>query len=119
VHFGPYLRGGVTCDYESRREGRYYITTESDVKFRNHPQGDGTHWWTVGGIPDGCENDGLLYDLESTATHERGHNVGIDHVLPYEEHQTLTMSRYPDNCDRERRTLAKGDIRGLQRIFGT
>lgn len=101
------------------RKGRYYIIRETDVKLRTHPGGEGTHWFTTNGPPDACEQDADLYDLEGVMTHERGHSLGLTHVLPLDDHPTLTMSRRPDNCDRDYRDLAKGDIRGLQRIYGT
>jgi hypothetical protein len=95
---------------------------ESDIRIRHHlifAGGTQEEWYTTNHVPEKCNTNPNFGDLEGVMTHERGHSVGIDHVEPIDDHPNLTMSRRPDNCDREYRDLAKGDVRGLQRIYGT
>jgi Matrixin len=84
-------------------------TVEADVRF------DASAVWTLN--PDtGCSGK---YDLESVATHERGHTFGLGHVGTRSDvtHSKLTMYPGVEECDTRHRTLGLGDIRGLMGLF--
>ena len=54
------------------------------------------------------------YDLQSVATHEFGHAIGLGHV----DNPHLTMHHYAPYCSTAPRTLGRGDVRGLRVLYG-
>lgn len=106
VSFGPLPHGvvAVTCTYVDRRE-----IWQSDIMFNDQPGLFTLH-------PD----DGHClhrYDLQGVATHERGHSFGLAHVTESSDSDELTMSSVLDTCDASARTLGRGDVAGLSRIY--
>jgi hypothetical protein len=71
----------------------------SDYVFTNNPTQD-------------CAN---AYDIRSVATHEAGHIFGLAHVGPGHEGQTMFTNSFA--CSTGARTLGRGDVLGLQRIY--
>lgn len=58
-----------------------------------------------------------IMDLQNIATHELGHDFNLDDI--YDSTKSyLTMYGYSFNGDIEKRTLAAGDIAGIQKIYG-
>ena len=65
---------------------------------------------------DGAANPALM-DLQNIAAHELGHTLNLDDI--YDKAKAdLTMYGYSDNGDIEKRSLAPGDIAGIQAIYG-
>lgn len=56
------------------------------------------------------------YDLQSVATHERGHTAGLAHV-DQSRHAMETMSPATRPCDTSERLLAMGDLTGLKKLY--
>jgi predicted Zn-dependent protease len=86
---------------------------------------DGREWETASintnPKPDACtdnstSNDNVWWDLEGLVTHEYGHALGLDDINP-DNHPTLTMRGTMGPCTINNRSLAKGDILGLRRIY--
>lgn len=87
------------------------------------------YWWGNGGsmiafdtrlqssadmvihLPKGCRN---RWDLQSVATHEFGHAIGLGHV----SNASQTMHGVAPACSTAPRTLGRGDRLGLQRLYG-
>lgn len=63
----------------------------------------------------GCSN---AYDLQGVMTHERGHTFGLGHPAATSANQGLTMYPSVRPCDFSIRTLGKGDLLGLFKIYG-
>ena len=55
------------------------------------------------------------FDLQGVMTHERGHTYGLGHTTA---DQGLTMYPSVRACDFSKRTLGRGDLLGLFRIYG-
>jgi hypothetical protein len=79
---------------------------EADIRFKYNE-----NWITTTTIPEGCS--GRLH-LESVATHEFGHAVGLLH--PDGNHPALTMQP-GGTCDASKATLGLGDVRGLRQLY--
>jgi hypothetical protein len=62
-------------------------------------------------FPEECVES---YDLQSLATHEWGHAWGLDHVA----NAHLTMHHLLPACSTEFRSLGRGDVRGMRRLYG-
>jgi hypothetical protein len=54
------------------------------------------------------------YDYESVGTHETGHSIGLNHVT---SSQYLTMYTYAPLNSTEPRTLGRGDILGMRKVY--
>jgi hypothetical protein len=74
------------------------------------------------GIRDGSGNvrsgnvGGGGFDIASVATHEFGHTFGLGH--PSGNHPSLTMNAYSaGTCQSSKRSLGRGDVIGLGRIY--
>ena len=64
-----------------------------------------------------AEFDPTVMDLQNIATHELGHALNLADI--YDSTKSyLTMYGYSNNGDIEKRTLAAGDIAGIQKIYG-
>ncbi len=57
------------------------------------------------------------FDLQAVATHERGHSFGLGHVPESPATDSLTMSTMMGRCDTSGRTLGRGDVAGLNRMY--
>lgn len=91
----------VTCNNDFNGE-----LLNSDVRLST------TVTWTVN-PGAGCSGK---YDIESLMTHERGHTYGLDHVTG-SDHTGLTMHPLFSFCGTSERTLALGDVRGLEQKY--
>lgn len=85
----------------------YWGSLSADIRFNK-----ATVEWTTN--PGGsCSGK---YDVESVATHERGHVFGLAHPTdPAADRQTMWFS-YPD-CVTWNRTLGRGDVNGLESLY--
>ena len=62
--------------------------------------------------------DQTVMDIQNIATHELGHFFNLADI--YDTSKTyLTMYGYSGEGDTEKRTLAEGDVKGIQAVFGT
>lgn len=86
----------------------YYHMTEADILI-------GSNHSTVANLSNSCVSQ---VDLESVMTHEWGHAFGLAHVLGDANNlQTMYPTTY--TCSTIARTLAMGDLYGMQHIYGT
>jgi len=92
---------GYTCVYY--RGNGAVVSSDMLLDAKAH------QWFTT--MPASCSN---TYDLESVAAHERGHTAGLNHVSATVE----TMSPSTRPCDTVKRALARGDLLGLQKLYG-
>ena len=54
------------------------------------------------------------YDIQSVATHEAGHGIGLNHV------QVVTEVMYPSQSSNStKRTLGSGDLNGVESLYGS
>ncbi|WAL63927.1 matrixin family metalloprotease [Amycolatopsis cynarae] len=93
-----------TCVYYNASTG---AVLSSDLMIDNSVH----HWFTT--PPAACLG---AYDLQSVATHERGHTAGLAHV-DQSRHATETMSAATRPCDTTERLLALGDLTGLKKLY--
>lgn len=98
--FGTLPHGilALTCTWFSG--GR---AVESDVRFNKR------HSWYVR-RPANCRG---RHDLEGVTAHERGHTFGLGHV----NSRTATMRPSITACSNFARTLGRGDVLGLRRLY--
>lgn len=94
----------AVCSYASPHAGRNSIY-EFDMKWN-----DTANYFTFTPANPNCVG---RIDMESTATHEFGHVVGLGHS----GQSRLTMWGSSQNCSSHKRTLGHGDIRGLQALY--
>ncbi|MCX5171578.1 matrixin family metalloprotease [Streptomyces antibioticus] len=105
------LSSGVvatTCSWSNPVPGpRPDQLIEADVRFniRHYRFTNNPH-------SDTCDN---AYDIRSVATHEAGHVFGLGHAGP--GHGNLTMYANSYICSTSARTLGKGDVLGLRRLY--
>jgi hypothetical protein len=71
-------------------------------------------WFQAPGEGDGCYEGIAKYDLQNTATHEFGHELGLSHVSSAYN----TMAPTATMGETYKRSLASGDILGLRAIYG-
>ncbi|MFI6037161.1 matrixin family metalloprotease [Streptomyces sp. NPDC051315] len=103
------LSGGVvatTCSWSRPVPGGPDWLKEADVRFNT---GDYTFTNNPG---DHCAN---AYDIRSVATHEAGHVFGLGHVGAGHEGQTMFTNSFA--CSTSARTLGRGDVLGLRRLY--
>lgn len=97
----------ITCSTFQSMPGLKHDLREADVRFN-------THDFNFTNSPtSSCRNK---YDIKSVGTHEAGHVFGLDHVTG-ESHTNLTMTPYSSPCETHPRTLGKGDILGLRKLY--
>lgn len=112
VDFGPLsgdfagCSGGVGCAATLRNSQGNAV--EVDIRFAANPPGGS--WYSGIGNPPADR-----YDLKSTAAHEAGHKLGLDHVARRTD-QTM-CSPCAQLGVKYRRTLGRGDVLGLRRIY--
>ena len=94
----------VTCTYSFTGSGD---VADSDAAINTR------YRWTT--TPAGCRG---AYDLTGVMTHERGHTFGLGHPSATTANRGLTMYPSVAACDFSIRTLGKGDLLGLFRIYG-
>lgn len=58
---------------------------------------------------------GTRYDLQGVATHEFGHTYGLGHS---QQANNQVMKPYANTCESAMRTLGRGDIRGINYLYG-
>ena len=68
--------------------------------------------WFIG-EENTCTGSGTSFDIQSVATHEVGHVLGLDHV----DDPQLTMYPYVTTGETLKRTLGLGDARGLGKLY--
>jgi hypothetical protein len=104
VDFSSLPVAGRTCSWYTLQDGMDTLI-EADIRFSK------TQKWTLK-PSGGCAR---ALDLAGTATHEFGHAFGLAHVSS--AHKTLTMTEYLPLCSTGPRTLGKGDINGLRKLY--
>lgn len=95
-----------TCSWHWIILGAANDLREADVRFNTHDH-DFTNV-----VRSNCSNK---YDLRSVATHEAGHVFGLGHVGS--GHENLTMYTKSFKCQTTARTLGKGDMLGLRKLY--
>lgn len=95
-----------TCSWHWAILGAANDLREADVRFNTHDH-DFTNV-----VRSNCSNK---YDLRSVATHEAGHVFGLGHVGS--GHENLTMYTNSFKCQTTARTLGKGDVLGLRKLY--
>lgn len=65
-----------------------------------------------------ASNNSNIMDLQNIATHELGHSIGLNDLYATACSQA-TMYGYSTEGETNKRTLEKGDILGLQKIYST
>lgn len=68
--------------------------------------------WNTG---SGTSCSGTRYDLQGVATHEFGHTYGLGHS---QQSNQQVMKPYVGTCESAMRTLGRGDIRGINYLYG-
>ncbi|CAM5676625.1 matrixin family metalloprotease [Streptomyces aurantiogriseus] len=97
----------TTCSWSRTvRNGGLDWLKEADVRFNT------TDYTFTNNPTDNCKN---AYDIRSVATHEAGHVFGLSHVGPGHEGQTMYTNSFA--CSTAARTLGRGDVLGLRRIY--
>ncbi|MFH8799833.1 matrixin family metalloprotease [Streptomyces sp. NPDC017936] len=79
---------------------------EADVRFNTG------HYAFTDNPTANCKN---TYDIRSVATHEAGHVFGLAHVGAGHENQTMFTNSFA--CSTGARTLGRGDVLGLRRLY--
>lgn len=64
-----------------------------------------------------CKSQGSAFDIESVATHEVGHVIGLLHPPNNSKNQSLTMYTATAPGETLKRTLDKGDKAGVRKIY--
>lgn len=108
VSFGRIPDGVLarSCTSFSPQRG-YHKVVSSDIKLNTR------YRWTTTPRAGSCRN---RFDISSTATHEFGHTFGLGH--PRGDHPSLTMNASSSGpCQASARTLGRGDVIGLGRIY--
>jgi len=81
---------------------------ENDIAFNR-----AMSWFIAPGEGDGCYDTTRAFDVQDVATHEIGHVYGLGHVSsPYN-----TMASTATTGETYKRSLASGDIAGIQGIY--
>jgi len=96
----------------------YYSITEADIWYNKDKQ------WTVDW--NTAVGNGFVYDLQSVATHELGHSIGMGDIystayggtLPSSDPRTSDFEQVMNVYDGPQRTLGNGDRTGVQKLYG-
>ncbi|NMB84662.1 MAG: matrixin family metalloprotease [Methanothrix sp.] len=97
----------------------YYSITEADIWYNKDKQ------WTVDW--NTAVGNGFVYDLQSVATHELGHSIGMGDIystayggtLPSSDPRTSDFEQVMNVYDGPQRALGNGDRTGVQKLYGT
>lgn len=115
VAFGrlPATTVGQACIWRAYTNGRFEKVTGFDIKLNKYRKG-----WTSRPRARMCRNRDV-FDVQSVATHEFGHVYGLGHAsYSYSKPEgKLTMNAYMPMCDASYRTLGRGDVIGLRKIY--
>lgn len=98
---------GVTCRWTNISSAHELVLVEADIRFDNSNRG-----WYTGSDGSACISG--RYDLQSVATHEMLHAVGLEHV----SNATQVMGTDTGPCRVDWRQLGRGDQDGLRVIYG-
>lgn len=106
IDFGNLENGtvGIHCGWRNSND----VYLESDIRLNttDFP-------WTTTPRSTGCTNH---RDVQSTLTHEIGHAFGLADIYSSPtRYQTMHGTGY--KCTRYKRTLARGDVRGLNALY--
>lgn len=97
----------AACTYTKIVGPTYADVLEADVRYNT------TDFDFTNNPSTGCSNK---FDIRSVGTHEAGHVFGLDHV---DGNANLNQTMYPASftCSTAARTLARGDMNGLNYIY--
>lgn len=107
-----------TCTWSETRHGRTRAV-EADIRMNS-----ADYNWTYDPVNDPkCkpelppDKDRWRYDVESVLTHEMGHVYGLVNLSADED---LNLTMYPGvrRCTGHMRTLGRGDVLGMQALYG-
>jgi len=112
VLFGDYPTDGVIAVATVWIDRRSKQLLECDIMFDT----DFT-WGNADPNGDGTVDNANVMDLQNIATHELGHCFNLADIYD-SSLSSLTMYGYSGYGDIQKRTLADGDIAGIQSLFG-
>jgi hypothetical protein len=92
----------------------YYIPLESDICFNTN------YKWVTSDTAKSYPQISNTFDFQTVALHELGHTYGLGdlYTLPSTDPRYRDYSEIMNSYNDKQRTLGKGDVAGIQAIYG-